>query len=138
MYYICGMCLRTSRYMPLYIRVWYVLWVWYVPTYEPIYILMKGILYVLYLRYVSTYETIFTSLHTCLVCFMSVVCAYIRIDICLFKYVFGTFHGCGMCLHTSRNMPLYIHLWCVLRLWYVSSYLEINAFVHTCWYALWL
>ena len=126
-YYICVMCLHISRYIPLFIRVWYILCLWYMPTYDSIYILWKAILYVLYLWYVTTYESIFTSLRTYLACYISLVCTYIwadiypfeiifvftlsflcvyvRVYICLSTYVFGKFFDFRMCLQTCWWMP---------------------------------
>lgn len=81
---------------------------------------------------VSTYEPIYASLQTCSVCHMTVLCVYIRSDICLSTYMFGMLYGCSygcsMCTHKSR----YISILEVLRMlygcvMYVSTYVLIHA-----------
>ena len=102
----CGICLHTCRYMPLYKYVWFVLCLWDVfntSRYMPLY---RGIEYVLCRWYVSTYVLIWASLYMYLVCYMAMVCVYIRDDICLYTYVLSMIYGYNMSLQTCWYMLL--------------------------------
>ena len=99
--YDVGMYLHMCRYMPLYKGIEYIICMWYVCTYVPIFdSLCIRDWYVIWLWYVSTNVPIYASLHTWLVCHMAVVCVYILADTYLSSEVLSILYGYGMCLHT--------------------------------------
>lgn len=48
------------------------------------------------------------------------------------------FYGCGLCLHTCWYMSLAKCIEYVIWLWYVSTYMRMYAYLHSCLYILWL
>ena len=96
MWLVCydyGMYLRMWRNMPLYIRGWYVIWLWYVSTYLRIHIsLQRCWVCVIWLWYVSLYVSTYA----------------------FFSYVIAIFYGCVMCIVYKRYWNHYKALSCVL------------------------
>ena len=91
-YFVCTLSVVCS-YVRVYIcpstYVFGMLYVFSVCLHTSKYILFWNIfLYVLYMWYVATYKSMYASLHTFLICSLTVVCAYIRADIYSFEKYF--------------------------------------------------